>query len=212
MTRQLERGAIPRWFAGVGTVTSVTGAGEIQVSAGPAPVVSSSILVAATSAATASTLVKRDAAGRTKMVAGSASDDVVVVSQLASIPREIPLLSAVASTIAVVGAPEEVGGVWFVVADYAAFTTAKLRAYLRTTDGAQAATLQLYDADAAIAAVPSLLGAPSSVIVTGAFVEVDVTPILTVAGGSGLGWMSARLYSADGIAVASCLQAVLRLS
>lgn len=84
--------------AGAAGVTSVTGTAPIVSSGGATPAISISaangsgpgsmsvdhytLCAGATSAATVSTLVKRDAAGRFKAVAGVASDDVAVVSQL----------------------------------------------------------------------------------------------------------------------------------
>lgn len=84
--------------AGAAGVTSVTGTAPIVSSGGATPAISISaangsgpgsmsvdhytLCAGATSAATASTLAKRDAAGRFKAVAGVASDDVAVVSQL----------------------------------------------------------------------------------------------------------------------------------
>lgn len=84
--------------AGGGSVTSVTGTTPINSSGGATPDITIdaasgtgagsmspahfTLVDGATSAATVSTLVKRDAAGRFKAVAGVASDDVAVVSQL----------------------------------------------------------------------------------------------------------------------------------
>lgn len=84
--------------AGGGSVTSVTGTTPINSSGGATPDITIdaasgtgpgymspahfSLVDGATSAATASTLAKRDADGRMKAVAGVASDDVAVVSQL----------------------------------------------------------------------------------------------------------------------------------
>ena len=81
-----------------GGVTSVTGSAPIVSSGGATPEISISaasgaaagsmsaahysLVNGATSAATASTVVKRDAAGRFQAVAGVAADDVAVVSQL----------------------------------------------------------------------------------------------------------------------------------
>lgn len=97
--------------AGGGSVTSVTGSAPIVSSGGATPEISISaasgaaagsmsaahysLVNGATSAATASTVVKRDAAGRFQAVAGVAADDVAVVSQLGGgAPSRIVALDA----------------------------------------------------------------------------------------------------------------------
>jgi len=90
--------AAVRSVGGGSGVTSVSGTAPIVSSGGATPAISISaasggaagsmsaahfsLVDGATSAATASTLAKRDADGRMKAVAGVASDDVAVVSQL----------------------------------------------------------------------------------------------------------------------------------
>lgn len=119
----------------------------------------------------------------------------------------VPLVVGPHSTLAVVGAPEEIGGFFYNLTDYAWASSATLRAYMRTTDGAAQANLDLYDSDAAVGAAPAVMGAVSTLITTGSMTSIDISAMLTNAGGSGAGWMQARLYSADGIAYASSLQA-----
>ncbi len=138
----------------------------------------------------------RDASGRLRAYVGG-PQRVPVMGDIA-----IPLLARLTPTTAAAGTPEEVGGYWLDVSSFAWATTAKLRVYLRTTNGTHAAKAGLYDGDAALAAAPAAVGSPaSSTSTVGELVEVDVSGLLTNAGGSGAGWLQLRAWSEGGTAV-----------
>lgn len=116
------------------------------------------------------------------------------------VPRElvVPLLVGMRSTTATSGAPEELGGAFVHLDKLAWATKVMLRVYLRTSDGAQLAHADLYDSDGAVHLAPSSLGAVNARSTMGVEQEVDVTELLTLAGGSGFGWLQLRAWSDGG--------------
>jgi len=116
-------------------------------------------------------------------------------------PTLIPLVAKLCTTAALVGSPEELGGYWLDQAALSWATTATLRVYLRTSDSIKAASVRLYDADAAVYAAPQIIGTLiTSASVAGTLLEVDVSALLTNAGGAGTGWLQLQGWSAGAIA------------
>ena len=128
--------------------------------------------------------------------------------------KSVPVLTGVAATAALVGAPEEIGGVYLNLSEYLWATTALFKVYLKTSDGAQTAHVDLYDADGAVNALPSSIVSVSSASPTGQHPQNAAPSLLLYLslGGSGSGWFRLRAWNDGGGAVTTVLAAEIVFS
>jgi len=139
---------------------------------------------------------------RATLLARAKGDMWHVESRTPPATQSLVLLTGMRPTSAVVGAPEELGGFWYDASKYEWATSATLKVYARAPTGGllRSVSVSLYDGDAVLQAGPTTIGSGTTSNQQGTELSVNVTPLLTVAGGSGLGWIQLRGWCSAGTA------------